>query len=70
VAYSRYYPRICLEQLRETTNLSYDNRAEIRTKYLSNTSKVTCSVTFEFLIFFLICIVGGWNQGPLDTAAT
>jgi hypothetical protein len=20
--------------------------------------------------FFLICIVGGWNQGPLDTAAT
>jgi hypothetical protein len=22
------------------------------------------------IIFFLIYIVGGWNQGPLDTAAT
>jgi hypothetical protein len=29
------------------------------------------STLFQFF-FFLICIVGGggWNQGPLDTAAT
>jgi hypothetical protein len=30
----------------------------------------TMDVQWEISCFFLICIVGGWNQGPLDTAAT
>jgi hypothetical protein len=28
------------------------------------------SFFFYFFFIFFICIVGGWNQGPLDTAAT
>jgi hypothetical protein len=41
-----------------------DNKMHLRQKYICANDILMQQETFFF------CIVGGWNQGPLDTVAT
>jgi hypothetical protein len=52
----------------------HECKTDLENRAINNKSKLDCQVlgivSFTERYFFLNLYSGGWNQGPLDTAAT